>query len=151
MHIYITNSQKIIHFDVACIESIVQAILRYMEVECSEISLQFVSKKRITSLHEEFFNDPTPTDCITFPIDPPGPEALLGEVFVCPQTAKEYVDEHGGNIEQEIILYICHGILHLLGFDDREDEDRREMRKNESFLLENLKKDNLLHLTYQKP
>jgi len=118
-----------------------------MNATCAEISIQFVTKEEIGILHEDFFDDPSPTDCITFPIDPPGPEALLGEVFVCPEVAQEYAAEHGGDSQTETILYICHGILHLLGYDDIEEKDQKEMRKYEAFLMEHLKKENLLHLS----
>lgn len=146
MNITITNTQTDLPIDEKQARTIVREALLLMNVECMEISFQFVSKKDITTLHADFFDDPTPTDCITFPIDPPGPDALLGEVFVCPKTAIEYVANQGGNVEEETILYICHGILHLLGFDDIDDKDRQEMRKNESFLIENLRKKGLLQI-----
>ncbi len=92
------------------------------------MQVHFVGKKKIAEIHSDFFNDPSPTDCITFPYKDP---EFLGEVFVCPQVAKEYVEKHGGDLLSEITLYIVHGFLHLLGYDDQTDEDRQKMRRAE--------------------
>lgn len=78
-------------------------------------------------LHQQFFNDPSPTDCISFPID----DKILGDIFVCPKTAIDYAARIKKDPYPETALYIIHGILHLLGFDDLEAPKRRIMRKKE--------------------
>lgn len=88
-----------------------------------------MSKKRICVLHEQFFQDPTPTDCITFPSDE---EACLGEIFICPKVAEEYDPRHP---LRETTLYIIHGILHLLGYTDLEAKERTRMYKEQMKLL----------------
>lgn len=75
-----------------------------------------------------FFQDPTPTDCITFPFD----QKFLGEIFVCPKVAKEY-DPKKPHLETT--LYIIHGILHLLGFNDIEKKERAKMALKQRHLL----------------
>jgi len=105
-----------------------------------EIGLYFVGKKKITALHSEFFDDPTPTDCITFPYHDP---KFLGEIFVCPQVASEYVDKQGGKLYEEITLYVVHGFCHLLGYDDFAIEDRKKMRRAEKKKMGELAKNNL--------
>lgn len=121
-------------------------LVEFLEIVTSEISLHFVSKERITELHGEFFNDPTPTDCITFPFDPNGsanPGDILGEVFICPQVAIEYTEENGGDPYQETTLYLIHGLLHLLGYDDIEEATRLHMRQAEKRCLHHLSKKNV--------
>ena len=105
-----------------------------------EMALHFVGKKRISELHRNFFDDPSPTDCITFPYDDP---LFLGEVFVCPEVAAEYVSSHGGDLEEEITLYVVHGFLHLMGYDDIENRDRKRMRLEEQRWMSKLAKNNL--------
>lgn len=121
------------------------SLLDFCEVSCDEIALHFVSKKKIASLHAKFFDDPTPTDCITFPYDNEEgePYVFLGELFVCPQAAKEYVAKRGGDIYREVTLYIVHGILHLLGFDDMNELDRKQMRREETKMMKYLAKSSL--------
>ncbi len=63
----------------------------------------------------------------------------LGEVFVCPKTALEYVQKKGGNPYLETSLYLVHGILHLLGYDDLTPKERTKMRQQERSVLKMLK------------
>ena len=130
------------------IEALVKEVLSFKRIECDEIIFHFVSVERITDLHGEFFDDPTPTDCMTFPIDSPDSEGevILGEVFVCPKVATHYLPE---NPYHETTLYIVHGILHLLHYDDIEEHDRKEMRTQESALMEYLEQKKLV-LTSKK-
>lgn len=100
-------------------------------------------------MHKDFFQDSSPTDCISFPYDDSAEEddqsyCFLGEVFVCPATAIEYVEKKGINVYEEVMLYIVHGLLHLLGFDDLEKSDRRKMRYQEKRAMEYLKGRNLM-------
>lgn len=147
MFVQVTSSQNIIKVDPLQIETIVACVLKEKQVHCDEVSIHFASQEEITDMHGEFFDDPTPTDCITFPIDDSDEEEfykVLGEVFVCPEVALNYAHEHQLLFEEELTLYIVHGLLHLLGFDDIEEEDRIEMRKQEAFLMHLLKSQDLI-------
>jgi probable rRNA maturation factor len=64
---------------------------------------------------------------------------ILGEVFICPAVGIEYVDKQGGNYYNEITLYIVHGLLHLLGYDDMDSKARSRMRSAERYHLEHLR------------
>jgi probable rRNA maturation factor len=106
----------------------------------NEVAIYFVDKPEICRLHDEYFNDPTPTDCISFPMHTHDKFAyrILGEVFVCPSVAIEYVDKQGGEYYHETTLYVVHGLLHLLGYDDIDLKDRKKMRLAEKRHLEHL-------------
>ncbi len=147
MFVQFTSSQNIIDVDPSHIETIVARILKEKKVKCDEVSIHFASIEQITEMHGEFFDDPTPTDCITFPIDDSEEEEfykVLGEVFVCPEVALNYSKEHHHNFEEELTLYIVHGLLHLLGYDDIEEEDKIEMRKQEALLMRLLNSEDLI-------
>lgn len=148
MQIHISNDQKILPIDDACVYAIALKALEAKNVTCKELSFAFVEKDECSAIHGEYFDDPTPTDCMTFPIDPPGEDSFLGEVVVCPAVAKEYTEEHGGSFEEETILYMVHGILHLLGYDDIDEKDREEMRKQETLVLSHIAKSTPLKLSY---
>jgi len=117
---------------------IVRLFQETYSVRCHEVVLHFVSQKRICSLHEIYFNDPSPTDCISFPIDPlddPSSHSVLGEVFVCPEVAIAYAKAHKKKAEEEVVRYVVHGLLHLIGYEDTTPEKRRKMRRAEKELL----------------
>ena len=62
--------------------------------------------------------------------DDPG-YRVLGEVFICPKAALDYTELEGGDPADELTLYVVHGLLHLLGYDDIALEDERVMREAE--------------------
>ncbi len=75
-----------------------------------EISFIFLDDPAISRVHAQFFNDPTPTDTITF---------QHGEILIGAETAERAARELGVSIESELILYALHGLLHLRGFEDK--------------------------------
>jgi probable rRNA maturation factor len=148
MQVSIAFESSALNLNEKSIQLIVEESLRYEQVTCDEINLYFVDTAAITSLHEEHFDDPTTTDCITFPLDPPFSPApfpkVLGDVFVCVNTAIDYAKENDLCAYEELSLYIIHGLLHLIGFDDIEEEDRLIMRQKEQEHLTHLKAKKLL-------
>ena len=145
MNIFITNKQQDLKIDKNLIKKVVQALSRCHNVHFDEVCFHFVSANKIKELHNNLFQDPTITDCITCPIDPPGhePYCLLGEVFVCPQVAITYASEHKIDPLKELLLYVIHGFLHLIGFDDLTEEDQKMMRAKEQESLNYLSKEGL--------
>jgi len=124
----------------------VKALLIYLDTICNEIIFHFVDEKRISHLHKQFFQDPTPTDCITFPIDDKEEQTyrILGEVFICTDVAISYATDHHLNVYEELTLYIIHGLLHLLGYDDLTKDQRMIMKKKEKQCMQFLKRENLI-------
>jgi len=126
--IAVYNQQRDLPIHKASARRLVHFILKKEKNTLQKISLYFVSSKKITELHQDFFNDPTPTDCITFPIDP----LKEGEIFVCPKTALSYDPEHP---YLETTLYVIHTLLHLMGYDDIDKRKRASMVRKQNRLL----------------
>jgi len=120
------------------VKKLVEGFLEFAAVDFDEVSIHFVDTNKICALHSHYFDDPSTTDCISFPMDDPDQEGyrVMGDIFVCPSTAISYVSNHGsGDVYKETTLYVIHGLLHLLGYDDIEDKDIVEMRESEAQLL----------------
>ncbi|MCP5491789.1 MAG: rRNA maturation RNase YbeY [Chlamydiales bacterium] len=127
------------------VEALATEVLHYKDVQCDELIIHFVSVDQIKKLHKKHFDDSSSTDCITLPIDDPGPSCeILGEVFICPDTAIIYAKRHKLDVYEECSLYIVHGILHLLGFDDIESADIAKMRAAEKEIMDHLREKNLI-------
>lgn len=145
MKISLYNTQKTVKISTKSLKKAVLAILQYLKVPCDEIAVHLVSKKKICDLHDQFFNDPSPTDCISFPSKkPPSGYYFFGDIFVSPIAAKEFVEKSGGSLYEELTLYLIHGLLHLNGYDDIKPHDRKTMRRKEKELMLFLKKENCL-------
>ena len=124
MRIHVHNSQKDLPLSKKSVRNLIKTILEYLGANHTEVSVYFVTQRKICALHQQFFNDPSPTDCISFPLD----EEHLGEIFVCPKAAIAFDPEKPYD---EVALYIIHGLLHCLGYDDLEPKAKRAMRKKE--------------------
>ena len=87
--------------------------------QLGEISVLIVSDRRIASLHRQFMNESGATDVITF---------QHGEIFISAETARRNARRFGKALARELRLYVVHGLLHLHGFDDRDEGSARKMR-----------------------
>jgi probable rRNA maturation factor len=113
-----------------------EAALRHGGEPEREISVALVSDEVLAGLHEEFLGDPSPTDVMSFPLgDGPGP---WGEVVASVDCAVRVARERGLTPARELTLYVVHGTLHLCGFDDVDEGDRRAMRAAEATVLASL-------------
>ena len=87
-------------------------------LQLPEISVLIVSDRRMASLHRQFMNESGPTDVITF---------QHGEIFISAETARRNARRFGNSLARELRLYVVHGLLHLHGFDDRNEGSARKM------------------------
>lgn len=142
------DTQKDLSIDQDSVRQLVRSLLLdFLKIEVDEMIVNFVTPYKIKKLHKDFFNDPSLTDCISFPLDDQdsnNPYTLLGEIFVCPYTAIDYSKKNQADPYLETSLYIVHGILHLIGYDDIEEKERIKMRKMEKKSLDFLIQHNLL-------
>lgn len=140
MRITTYNTQKDLPLSLKSVREHFPLLLQRLHVKTDEIILHFVTERKICRLHEDFFADPSSTDCISFPMDPSESYTeeshhILGEIFVCPKVAIAYAQEKGLDPYEETTLYIVHGLLHLLGYDDLDPESRKTMRRMEKKCL----------------
>ena len=112
-----------------------------------ELTLFFIDEQIMTDLNAEHMGETGPTDVLAFPIDGPtqgtakttidheGPPKILGDIFICPSIARKNADIYKKPFEDEIALLVIHGVLHILGHDHAEDEEKRIMQEREKVLL----------------
>lgn len=138
--ITITNSQKDLPISLTTCKRNILLLLSHLGIATHELIVHFVTEKKICHLHQLFFDDPSSTDCISVPIDAPLDRQsgyhVLGEIFVCAKTAILYAKEHDLDPHDELMRYVIHGLLHLIGYDDMTVKDRRVMKKKEEECLQ---------------
>jgi probable rRNA maturation factor len=104
-----------------------------------EFSVVLVGDRRMGALHEQFMGVAGPTDVLTFPIDADAiGNVIAGEVYVCVPEARRQAKSRGIDPKREVLLYALHGMLHLLGYDDRTSRDYRIMHSTEDLILTEL-------------
>lgn len=121
-----------------------------------EVSLTFVDNESIREINEEMRGIDAATDVLSFPmlnyegkrvfkecylnykfspIDLDEGNLVLGDIVLSLERAKEQSEEFNHSFEREVCYLITHSILHLLGYDHMEEEDKTIMRKREEEIL----------------
>ncbi|MCH9621368.1 MAG: Endoribonuclease YbeY [Chlamydiia bacterium] len=141
----INNSQDALSIDENQVKRFVLNILDHFNIETDEIIINFVSEDKIKVLHGLFFNTTETTDCITFPMDGQDKSEdethTLGECFINPKEALNYLPAAPYH---ELSRYIIHCILHLIGHEDKTDNQKEQMRKLEDKALDYLESKKML-------
>ena len=115
-----------------------------IDEERTEISVTFVEAEEIRELNRDYRDNDKVTDVLSFPqFDdlndiPDFGEICLGDVVICKERAQEQAEEFGHSFEREIIYLFTHSILHLLGYDHMEEEEKQEMRAREEEVMTHL-------------
>ncbi len=115
---------------------LVEEVCRALKLEMISCAIILTDDAYIQSLHQTYFNDPDTTDVITFDL---GEEGTEGEIYICVDQAERQAREFGVSTLNETRRLIIHGLLHLVGYDDREEADRAEMKRMENDLYEKTK------------
>ena len=130
------NNETGVAIDAAEFAALADHVLRVMHVNPrAELSILFIDPEPMAELHERWLDLPGPTDVMSFPMDElrPGtpdheaPAGTLGDIVVCPQVAAKQALQAGHSAVEEMLLLTTHGILHLLGYDHAEPQEKEEM------------------------
>jgi len=101
-----------------------------------------VNDRTIKKLNREFLSKKYPTDVLAFDLSlrksAPEKKKIFGEIIISTDTAKRNSRIFNTDFKYEITLYLVHGILHLLGFDDTGSNKIKLMRKKEIELMQYL-------------
>ncbi len=136
MIIEIANLQK--HFEIKKnkIKGVVEEVLG-KEGKDANLSFAFVDNNEIKNLNKRYFDSDEVTDVIAFPLSNQK-NVISGEIIVSVETAVDTAGKDRIDIEGEIVLYVVHGLLHLLGYRDDNREDSIAMHDKESRILKKL-------------
>jgi probable rRNA maturation factor len=163
MDIVITNRQRV-KINRRRLKQIAAALLEELQLAKVEIGICLVAAPEMTRLNERFLKHQGSTDVITFDYrdETVGADVrrlinqkptlgkrnktpqvvsdngIHGEIFICVDEAVVQAHRFGTSWQSEIVRYLIHGTLHLLGFDDSSAGARRKMKREENGLLRRL-------------
>lgn len=126
------------------LKNYVENVLQIEEVESEKplyLSLMLTDNKTIQVINRDYRNKDMPTDVISFAYHETeefdiGPYDTLGDIVISLERVEEQASEYNHSFKREFFYVLTHGILHILGYDHIEEEDKKEMRKREEFILE---------------
>lgn len=112
------------------LQALLERVLREARIARASLTVLLVDAAASARLHRRHFGDPSATDVMSFPdgitADRRG-RVHLGDLAVCVAVARRAAARHGMGLGEELTLYILHGLLHLVGYDDRRARDRVRM------------------------
>ena len=155
------NCQQTRRINARRLRAIIKSLLRQLAVTSGDLGVVLMDARAMTHINETFLRHAGSTDVITFDYrtlpssstsnSPPGAPVPLaasssdtlapglhGELCVCVDVAVAQARRFHVHWQSEVVRYIVHGLLHLLGFDDREPGSRRRMKRQEDRLLKHL-------------
>jgi len=133
----VANQQTAVPVDPVQIKTAVRTILRDQSIRHGEISVAVVDDPTIHRLNRQYLDHDYPTDVLSFLLERSA-DRLEGEVIVSAQTARASAGQFGFSAEQELLLYVIHGVLHLVGCDDATPGEQAEMQDRQQAYLAQL-------------
>jgi len=130
----ILDEQDVFEVDTGEVRSLCETILDDAGIVSGRLGVVLVESDTIQQFNKDFLKHDCPTDVISFPIEERR-GYLEAEVLANAQIAKERAGEFCWTPREELLLYVAHGVLHLVGFDDILPEDRAVMRQKEKEYL----------------
>lgn len=115
-----------------------------------EVSISFVDGEQIRTLNRETRSVDAVTDVLSFPAfhcfppcedemaenyDPETKRYFLGDVVICESVMRAQAEEYAHSLRRECAYLLCHSLLHLLGYDHEQENDKNEMREKEEEIL----------------
>lgn len=114
-------------------------VVKAKQKQVGDLTYIFCSNEYLLDVNIQHLGHNYYTDIITFNYNEG--DVVSGDVFVSYDMVKENADEFAsGNIKNELERVIIHGILHLIGYNDKSDEEQNEMTKMEDWALEERKR-----------
>lgn len=149
MEIILSSMPENLEIDVEIVDTVRKAAYTVGELyglDNAEVSITFTDNEHIHAINRDYRNVDRPTDVISFALnegDEPeieggAPVNVLGDIIISVEKAVEQASDYGHSVEREVAFLTVHGMLHLLGYDHIEEDDRKEMRREEDFVMEKL-------------
>lgn len=115
-------------------------------VENGEVSVTLTDNAYIHTLNRQYRGIDRPTDVLSFALnESEEPEIdggldvnVLGDLIISVERAEEQAADYGHSVRREMAFLTVHGMLHLLGYDHMEDEERAEMEAEQRFVMDKL-------------
>ena len=106
-----------------------------------QVSVSYVDAQEIRSLNAQYRQKDTVTDVLSFPMEETDARgvSILGDIVLCIDRAEEQAEEFGHTLQREIAYLTVHSVLHLLGYDHENAEEKDAMRALEKKIMNDLR------------
>ena len=136
-YIFNTTDEEI---DTTELDSVIKFACKHLNIENPLLNIVIVDNKKIQEINRDYRGKDAVTDVISFAFEEVKDVdydniRFLGEIYICYERCKEQAAEFGHTVRREFSYLAVHGLLHLLGYDHMNEEDKRVMRALEEEIL----------------
>lgn len=121
--------------DIERFKNLSMAICRRFDVTDAVVSIAIVGDKEIADVNEKFLQKSNTTDVISFDLTEPDATEKVFDLVINAAEAARQAEKRAHTLNAELALYITHGLLHNLGFDDADEKDAERMHRTEDDIL----------------
>lgn len=132
-NLYITNSTKS-KLNKVKVHNFLYKLKTNLNFEIESLIINFVTSDQIKPINEKYLDHNYSTDIITFNYSGNN-YTLDGEIFISLNDASFFAKKYNVSLENEILRLIIHGVLHLLGYDDKDLQNKKKMKRLENSLV----------------
>lgn len=149
MFVAVNDLQKKLPLNISQIKKITKDVLKHENVNKVSLSVSFVTNQKIWALNKRFLGRNNATDVLAFDstdeeisyqISSKKVKEINGDIIISTDAAIKNAKNYHVSVEHELVLYVVHGILHLLGYDDHSPKEIFRIRKKEEDLMRFLAK-----------
>ena len=130
LEVRVADHQHLFQVDRSLLRRAARQVLGDFGIRRGQVTIAVVRDQAIRRLNRLYLREDEPTDVLSFPLEKSG-DILEGEIIVSSETALTQARLCGNDPQGELLLYVIHGALHLVGFDDHRPQDRAKMRQQE--------------------
>ncbi len=138
IEIQITTSLPNAPADVPRLKQLVRAVCRRFHVVRAVVSVRVVGDAEMRRLNRRFLGHRANTDCLSFDLSDEADPRRVFDLIVNGELAQREAARRGHDAEAELALYLTHGLLHHLGFDDATPAQAKKMHRTEDEILQHL-------------
>ena len=130
----VTADETVDGVDVDWLEHKTTAVLLMLGKDQSQLVVRVVNDAVMSKLHQEHSNDSETTDVLTFD-NGSTEDSIHADIAICSDVASRSVQDTKHSLSEELLLYIVHGLLHCMGFDDHDESSHQTMHEEEDRIL----------------
>ena len=121
---------------VAQLQEGIRQVIPLLERPVAEVSIRVVGDREMTDLHARWKDSPVTTDVVTFDLSDSPSDPLRVDLAICLDEAIRQSDSREHQVEDELLLYVIHGLLHCCGHDDQDEASATAIHAEEDRLLQ---------------
>ena len=138
LRVRINNQNRSKRIKTALLKKCAISILKHFKKRKVLLDITYITDKNIRALNRRYMGKDMTTDVLSFSLCGKASNkkhGLIGDIYVSSDMAFRNAKRFGAAFEDEIFLYTIHGVLHVLGFGDKTEAEKRKIRRLETIFL----------------